>query len=119
MSERSSRAIPRFVVVGVLLGLPACGDDSTGPPAFATVVFSYMAPTATDPAVVAMFPQCVQGVNVTHLHAGWRDFQAFALTAMGPARWEITLTYVPVGSGQRTRTRGPQTFPPNATGASP
>ena len=83
MSERSSRAVSRFVVVGILLGLPACGDDSTGPPRFATVVFSYMAPTATDPAVVAMFPQCVQGVNVTHLHAGWRNFQAFALTAMG------------------------------------
>ncbi len=118
MSERSSRAISRFVVVGVLLGLPACGDDSTGPPAFATVVFSYMAPTATDPAVAAMFPQCVQGVNVTHLHAGWRDFQAFALMAMGPDRWEITFVDVPVGSEQRIRISDPNTCAQNATGAS-
>ncbi len=118
MSERSPRAISRFVVVGILLGLPACGDDSTGPPEFATVVFSYLAPTATDPAVVATFPQCVQGVNVTHLHAGWRDFQAFALTAMGPDRWEITLTDVPVGSEQRIRISDPNTCALNATGAS-
>ena len=119
--ERSSGAISRFVVVGILLGLPACGDDSTGlnaPQGSATVVFSYMAPTATDPAVAAMFPQCVQGVNVTHLHAGWHDFQLFALTAMGPDRWEITFTDVPVGSEQRIRISDPNTCALNATGAS-
>ena len=47
------------MVVGILLGLPACGDDLTGlntPLGFAMVVFSYLAPTATDPAVAAMFP---------------------------------------------------------------
>ena len=108
----------RFVVLGILVGLPACGDDSTGPPEFATVVFSYMAPTATDPAVAAMFPQCVRGVNVTHLHAGWRDFQAFPLTAMGPDRWEITLIDVPVGSKQRIRISDPNACALNATGAS-
>ena len=118
MSERSSGAISWFVVVGILLGLPACGDDSTGSLGSATVVFSYMAPTATDPAVAAMFPQCVQGVNVTHLHAGWRDFQAFALTAMGPDRWEITLIDVPVGSEQRIRISDPNACALNATGAS-
>ena len=114
------RASP-FVVVGVLLGLPACGDGSTGlnPPLnFATVVFSYMAPTATDPAVAEMFPQCVEGVNVTHLHAGWRNFQAFALTAMGPNRWEITRTDVPVGFEQRIRISDPNACASNATGAS-
>ena len=104
----------RFVVLGILLGLPACGNDSTGPPAFATVVFSYIAPTATDPAVAAMFPQCVQGVNVTHLHAGWSDFQAFPLTAMGPDRWEITFINVPVASEQRIRISDPNTCALNA-----
>ena len=110
-----------FIVLGILLALPACGDDSTGLDArrnFATVVFSYVAPTATDPDVAAMFPQCVQGVNVTHLHAGWRDFQAFALTAMGPDRWEITLIDVPVGSEQRIRISDPNACALNATGAS-
>ena len=89
-----------------------------GPPEFATVVFSYIAPTATGPAVAAMFPQCVQGVNVTHLHAGWSDFQAFPLTAMGPNRWEITFINVPVGSEQRIRISDPNTCALNATGAS-
>ena len=116
----SLRALP-FVIVGVLLGIPACGDESTGlspPPDVATVVFRYMAPTATDPAVVVMFPQCVQDVNVTHLHAGWREFQVFALTGMGPDRWEITFTDVPVGSEQRIRISDPNTCASNATGAS-
>ena len=120
-TERFPGAISRSVVVAILLGLPACGGDSTGlngPQGSATVVFSYMAPTATDPAVAAMFPQCVQGVNVTHLHAGWHDFQAFALTAMGPDRWEITLTDVPVGSEQRIRISDPNACALNATGAS-
>ena len=66
-----------------------------------------------------MFPQCVQGVNVTHLHAGWRDFEAFALTAMGPDRWEITFTDVPVESQQRIRISDPNACAAlNATGAS-
>jgi hypothetical protein len=65
-----------------------------------------------------MFPQCVQGVNVTHLHARWRDFQAFALTAMGPGRWEIIFTNVPVGSEQRSRIGDPNACALNATGAS-
>ena len=116
--EREVRAISRFVVVVILLGLPACGDDATGLDGSATVVFSYMAPTATDPAVAAMFPQCVQGVNVTHLHAGWHDFEVFALVAMGPDRWEITFTDVPVGSEQRIRISDPNTCALNTTGAS-
>ena len=117
-----SLRVSLFVVVGILLGSAACFVDSTGlnapPPNVVTVVFSYVAPTATDPAVAAMFPQCVQGVNVTHLHAGWRNFQAFPLTAMGPDRWEITFTDVPVGSEQRIRVSDPNTCALNATGAS-
>jgi hypothetical protein len=65
-----------------------------------------------------MFPQCVQGVNFTHLHAGWHDFQAFALTAIGSDRWEISLNDVPVGSEQRIRISDPNTCALNATGAS-
>ena len=111
-----------FVAFAMLLASAACFVDSTGPettpPSVATVVFEYLAPTATDPTVAAMFPQCVQGVNVTHLHAGWRSFQAFPLTAMGPDRWEITFTDVPAGSEQRIRVSDPNTCALNATGAS-
>ena len=109
--------IRRISLALLVIGLPACGDDSVGSLGSATVVFSYMAPTTTDPAVAAMFPQCVQGVNVTHLHAGWRGFQAFALTAMGPDRWELTFTDVPVGS-ERIRISDPNACALNATGAS-
>ena len=65
-----------------------------------------------------MLPQCVQEVNVTHLHAGWREFQVFALTAMGLDRWEITFSDVPVGFEQRIRISDPNTCASNATGAS-
>ena len=114
------RASP-FFVLAIMLGLSACRDDSTGldaPTTFATVVFSYSASTSTGPAVAAMHPQCVQGVNVTHLHAGWRNFQAFALTAVAPDRWEITFTDVPVESEQRIRISDPNACALNATGAS-
>ncbi len=110
--------IRRISLALLVIGLPACGDDSMGSLGSATVVFSYMAPTTTDPAVAAMFPQCVQGVNVTHLHAGWRGFQAFALTAMGPDRWELTFADVPVGPEQRIRISDPNACALNATGAS-
>ena len=104
-----------------MLGLSTCRDDSTGldaPTTFATVVFSYSASTSTDPSVAAMHSQCVQGVNVTHLHAGWHNFQAFALTAVAPDRWEITFTDVPVESEQRIRISDPNACALNATGAS-
>ena len=113
--------ISPFVAVGALVGIGACSGDSTGldvPTRFATVVFSYAAPTATDPDIAAMFPQCVQGVSVTHLHAGWDGFQAFAFSAMGSDRWQITFTDVPVGSEQRIRVSDPNTCALNATGAS-
>ena len=110
-----------FFVLGIMLGISACRDDSTGldaPTTFATVVFSYSASTSTDPSVAAMHSQCVQGVNVTHLHAGWHNFQVFALAAVAPDRWEITFTDVPVGSEQRIRISDPNACALNATGAS-
>ena len=104
-----------------MLGLSACLDGSTGPDAptaFATVVFSYSASTSTDPSVAVLHSQCVQGVGVTHLHAGWHNFQSFALTAVAPNRWEITFTDVPFGSEQRIRISDPNACSLNATGAS-
>ena len=109
------------VVFGILLVITACSPDPSGleaPSRFATVVFRYAAPTITDQAVAAMFPQCVMGVGVTHLHAGWRGFQASALAAIGPDLWEITFSDVPVGSEQRIRISDPNTCALNATGAS-
>jgi len=121
LETRSSlRPIPP-VVFGILLVITACSPDPTGldaPSRFASVVFRYAAPTTPDPAVATMFPQCVMGVGVTHLHAGWRGFQASALTAIGQDLWEITFSDVPVGSEQRIRISDPNTCALNATGAS-
>ena len=110
------------IVTGVALMMtPACGAELTGPAAFTqftTVVFRYAAPTTTDPAVASAFPQCVNGIGVTHLHPEWRGFQALPLTAIGSDMWEITFSDVPLGSEQRIRVSDPNTCALNPTGAS-
>ena len=116
------RSTPR-VVFGMLLVIPGCGPDPTeldAPPRFATVEFSYAAPTTTDPAVAAMFPQCVMDAGVTHLHAEWLQDggRALALAAIGLELWQITVSNVPVGSEQRIVINDPNTCVLNATGAS-
>ncbi len=84
----------------------------------ATVRFVYMASTTTDPGVETAFPDCVQGVSATHIHPGWRGFNAVFMTAMGDDRWEITFSDVPVGEEQRVRVSDPNTCALNPTGAS-
>ena len=122
------RSTPR-VVFGMLLVIPGCSPDPTeltpSPDptelTLAIVVFRYAAPTTTDPAVAAMFPQCVMDAGVTHLHAGWPAHsagQAWALRAIGPELWEFTFSNVPVGSEQRITINDPNTCALNATGAS-
>ena len=120
------RSTPR-VVFGMLLVIPGCSPDPTEPPSpdptevtLAVVVFRYAAPTTTDPAVAAMFPQCVMDAGVTHLHAEWLQDggQALALTAIGLELWQITVSNVPVGSEQRIVINDPNTCVLNATGAS-
>lgn len=112
----------RGIACLVIVAGAACGDDGPAAPpdgaTTATVEFVYAAPTTTDPAVAMAFPECVQGVGQTHLHAGWRSFAARAMQATGPDRWEITFTDVPIGSEQRIRVSDPNTCADNPTGAS-
>ncbi len=113
----------RFAAIFALLAASGCGDDSSGPepsggPVNATVQFVYAAPTTTDPEVAANFPQCVQGVSVTHIHPSWRGYPAIPLTAVEAERWEISFTDVPVGAEQRIRISDPNTCALNPTGAS-
>jgi hypothetical protein len=92
----------------------ACGTE---PATTATVEFAYSAPTAPDQAIATQFPACFQGVNQTHIHPSWRQFEAFVLTADGPDRWTITFDDVPVGVEQRFRINDPNHCDQNATGA--
>ena len=102
-----------------LLCLLGCGDDPSGLAATtATVQFVYRAPTTTDSGVAAAFLGCVQGVSATHIHPGWRGFNAVFMTAVADDRWEITFSDVPVDEEQRVRVSDPNTCALNRTGAS-
>ena len=73
-----------FFVLGIMLGISACRDDSTGldaPTTLATVVFIYSASTSTDPSVAAMHSQCVQVGSEQRIRIS--DPNACALNATG------------------------------------
>ncbi len=108
-----------FCVLTLALG--GCGDGGaspTSPVPTATVEFVYLAATTTAPEVAARFPSCVSGVNVTHIHPGWRGFAAVALNAAAPGRWSISFSDVPVGSEQRIRISDPNACTTDPNGAS-
>jgi hypothetical protein len=62
-------------------------------------------------------PGCVNGVGTTHIHPGWRNFARINMTAVGPDRWEISFSDVPVGGLQRIRISDPNVCASNPTGA--
>jgi hypothetical protein len=103
---------PLFLSAAALAA--ACGTE---PATTATVAFAYSAPTAPDQTVATQFPACFQGVNQTHIHPGWREYEGISLTASGPDRWTITFDDVPVGVEQRFRINDPNHCDLNATGA--
>jgi hypothetical protein len=99
----------------------ACGDDGydspTAPtPTRARVDIVYLAQTTTRPEVAAQHPACVQGVGMTHIHPGWRDFAAIPLDNGGD-RWRISFADVPVGAEQSFRINDPNGCVLNPTGA--
>lgn len=108
--------IVAIVAVGTLAF--ACGDDSGGPGAgTVTVSFSYLAPTAIDPAVQNDFPGCVAGVGMTHIHPSWRGFARVNMTAADTSRWEISFDDAPVGRELAVRISDPNVCAENPTGA--
>ena len=115
----------RFVLFGVVAvfavasGCDGGGSSSpTGPGAFAAVDFVYRAATTTDPDVQAIFPGCVGGVGMNHIHPSWRNFARVPMTASGAMEWRIGFADVPVGSEQRIRISDPNACALNPTGAS-
>ncbi len=81
----------------VLLGCQSDGASGPLPAGQATVVISYDAPTAIDSSVAAAFPDCVSGVEFTHIHPSWRGYATIALTPQGERGWTSTFADVPVG----------------------
>jgi hypothetical protein len=102
---------------GLLIAAVVAVSCGTEPATTATVEFAYTAPTAPDPVVAAQFPDCFQGVNQTHIHPGWRQYEASFLAADGADRWTITFDDVPVGVEQRFRINDPNNCDQNPTGA--
>ena len=107
----------------LILGLVGCSsggppDGGTMGPSVTTVQFVYMASTATDPAVAALFPGCVQVVGTTHIHPEWRSFARINMTAVGADRWEIVFSQVPVGMENRIRISDPNACATDPNGAS-
>lgn len=98
----------------------ACGDGDAVPaePGMtATVRFIYEAPTAIDPAVRQAFPDCVNGVGMTHIHPGWRDFARLNMIRVGSDRWEFSFDDVPINQAQRIRISDPNACAASPTGA--
>lgn len=119
--EASAKAFLGFIgVVALVLSALGCDDDAdgTGPNSgTATVEFVYRASTTIDPQVADAFPNCVNGVGVTHIHPSWRDFARINMTAVGADRWEISFSDTPVGEFLRIRISDPNVCADNATGA--
>jgi hypothetical protein len=112
----------RRAILGLILAAAAvaCSDDTpTEPstPGLATVRIVYQGPTAQRTDLPASAQACVNGVGVTHIHPSWREFQAFALTAVPPNRYEIVLNDAPVGTTLSFRVNDRNWCDVNPTGA--
>jgi hypothetical protein len=109
-----------LMVMTALGGLVACDSDnpmSPGNATMTTVRFVYAGPTAARTDLPASAQPCVNGVGLTHIHPSWREFQAFALTAVPPSRYEITLNDVPIGTQVSFRINDRNWCDVNPTGA--
>jgi hypothetical protein len=105
-------------ILGVLVALAACDSDNPMEPGNATMTtvrFVYSGATAARTDLSAQ--ACVNGVGLTHMHPSWREFQAFALTAVPPSRYEITLNDVPIGTQISFRINDRNWCDVNPTGA--
>lgn len=113
-----------------LLALPvACtlglGCDESRSPTSATppgagtaavrIVFEGATTRRTD--LPALAQACVEGVGATHIHPSWRSFAGIPLTAVPPARYEISFSDVPINTRVSFRVNDQNACDQNATGA--
>lgn len=110
------------LVIFLLAAAAGCGNSDDGPggnpvPQTATVQFIYVAATSLDPLVASNFPQCVNGVGRTHLHAGWRQFAAQNMVAAGNDQWQLTYNDVPINRDVSFRINDPNGCDTDPNGA--
>ena len=107
------------LLIGTALLIAACGDDPVGGGSGTTTVeFAYSSSTSIDTTIAANFPNCVNGVGMTHIHPSWRNFTRINMFAEGTDRWTITFTDAPVGQFLRIRVSDPnECSATNPTGA--
>jgi hypothetical protein len=116
--------VPRRDVAAALLSVSVlAGCESSSPPTspgntgLVSVRIVYRGATAQRADLPSSAQPCVTGVGVTHIHPSWRSFQAFALTAVPPDRYEITLNDAPVGAPLSFRVNDRNWCDVNPTGA--
>src|SRR2546422_6767283 len=89
----------RHVAAAALVGVAVPGCDETvssmRPSAgAATVRIVYAGPTARRSDLPPSALECVNGVGLTHIHPGWRDFAGIPLQPVPPDRYEITFSEI-------------------------
>jgi hypothetical protein len=108
-------------MLALALVIAACGGEDmsstpTPPREKVTVTFEYRAPTMLDPMIREERLDCVLLVGETHIHLGWRNFEAVNLRQVPPDLFTITFDDVPVG-GHRIRVSDGNACRLNITGA--
>ena len=112
----------RQAALAALVSVVSAGCDepasSTGPGSSTTSVrFVYAGPTARRSDLPPSAFDCLNGVGLTHIHPGWRDFAAIPLRPLPPDRYDILLDDVPVATRVSFRINDQNSCDQNPTGA--
>jgi hypothetical protein len=92
---------------------PASPSRST----VATVRIVLLGSTTRRTDLPASARACADGVGLTHIHPSWRSFEAIALQAVPPDRYELTFNDVPTGTRVSFRVNDQNSCDENPTGA--
>lgn len=114
----TARSVLRWILVSCVVLTSACGVDRrpTEPTVTAAMVeIVYLAPTR--PTLPPSVDACVRGVDATHVHPSWRNFDAVTMRVAGPERFELTFADVPVNQRVSIRVSDANACVDNPTGA--
>ena len=98
----------------------ACDDDPPVSPSrstVATVRVVFVGSTTRRTDLPASAQACAGGVGFTHIHPSWRSFEAIALQAIPPDRYELTFNDVPTATRVSFRVNDQNSCDENPTGA--
>ena len=115
------RVWTRGLLVVMSAALAGCSNGGTSPTssgaARATVRFDYRASTIVSPGLPPSTQACVNGVERTHIHPSWRNFNRMDMQAVDAGLWQVTFTDVPIAVRLSIRVSDPNVCVENATGA--